>query len=170
MEEFKGQLKACFSDKNKVSLKRGVYDLLMWIRLNLPLTTLAICTNNSEENVRLCLRANGIDDSMFTLILGDSQLEDKKPSPKVYEATAEKALGVEKLESRRKVLIVEDWPECITNAKRAGFTVCAVRDSMTEDPEVWAATKKAADFSAESSLDELTFSLYRLNRMDFPVK
>lgn len=90
---------------------------------------IGIATSNSHELVNAVLEAHGISDR-FEVIRTSCEVEKGKPYPYIYNKVAEE-LGVEP----GKCLAFEDVPNGVLAAKRAGMTVCAIRDRQNEAME-----------------------------------
>ncbi len=76
---------------------------------------LFICSNTPSDRIRYALRLFHWED-LFTDILSGSDLDMRKPSPKIYDYFL-KRYGYEKEE----VLVVEDSPNGIVSSKNAGI-------------------------------------------------
>lgn len=90
---------------------------------------IGIATSNSHELVNAVLQAHGIRDR-FEVIRTSCEVEKGKPYPYIYNKVAEE-LGVEPV----RCLAFEDVPNGVLAAKRAGMTVCAIRDRQDEAME-----------------------------------
>lgn len=88
-----------------------------------------IATSNSHELVNAVLEAHGIREC-FEVICTSCEVERGKPYPYIYQRVAEK-LGV----NVHRCLAFEDVPNGVLATKRAGMTVCAIKDRQNEETE-----------------------------------
>jgi HAD superfamily hydrolase (TIGR01509 family) len=87
----------------------------------------AIVTSASQWWVRGHLRRLGLDDEWEHVISADRDAERAKPAPTLYLEAAE-LLGVEPAEA----VAIEDSPNGVTAARRAGMQVVAFPNPITE--------------------------------------
>ena len=113
--------------KSQVPLKKGVLEFLDY--LEAQGIKMGIATSNSRELVDVVLEAHHIRDK-FKAICTSCEVEKGKPYPYVYEKAA-KDLDVEP----GRCLAFEDVPNGVLAAKRAGMTICAVRDRQNKEVE-----------------------------------
>lgn len=120
---------------NKVPLKEGARDFLIWLKeRNIKM---GIATSNSIELVEAVLEALNIRD-YFNQIRTSCEVGKGKPFPDIYLKVAEDLKVAPK-----KCLIFEDIPNGLRAGKAAGMTAYGIFDHQTE--EVQAEMKQIAD-------------------------
>jgi HAD superfamily hydrolase (TIGR01509 family) len=100
----------------------------------------AIVTSASRDWVRGHLRRLGLDERWEHVVAADRDPQRAKPAPLLYLEAAE-LLGVEPAEA----IAVEDSPNGVTAAKRAGMQVVAFPNPITEVMDLGEADAVAAD-------------------------
>jgi len=111
-----------------IQLKKGAVELLQYLR-NKGIIT-AIATATDIERATEYLNMTGLTPYIDKLISA-TQVDEGKPSPKVYQyAVKQLDLGVE------ECLAVEDAPNGIRAAYRAGIRVIMVPDQSEPDGEL----------------------------------
>lgn len=108
---------------NKIVLKKGVYDLLVYLRSRG--IKIGIGTSNAEELAKGVLLKNNVID-FFDSIRTSCEVENGKPEPDIFLKVAED-LGVEP----DKCLVFEDTYAGVLAAKRAGMKVFAIADETS---------------------------------------
>lgn len=131
----------------EVLLKESVRDFLEYIKAQG--IKVGIATSNSHELVKTVLEAQGIMHH-FEVIRTSCEVEKGKPYPYVYNKVAED-LGVEP----NRCLAFEDVPNGVLAAKRAGMTVCAIRDRQDEVMEE--VLKQEAHYFVEDYKNVITY-------------
>ena len=113
--------------RSKVPPKPGAVEFLRALRTQKK--RIAIATSNAMRMVNAVLESLEIRD-YFEIIVTASEVNAGKPKPDIYLEAARR-LNL----SPAHCLVFEDIPEGILAGKRAGMTVCAVRDSFSEAME-----------------------------------
>lgn len=90
----------------------------------------AVASSSIRPWVEACLERIGLLDA-FDVIVSGSDVEQGKPDPAIYLATAAR-LGIDPA----RCLAIEDAPAGIESAKRAGMTCWAVRTEYTRGLEL----------------------------------
>lgn len=109
---------------HEIPLKKGVREFITLLQeKNMKL---GIATSNSRELTKACLESKGILNA-FDYICTSDEVPRGKPEPDVYLHAAE-AIGADPEET----LVFEDIPYGLLAGKRAGMTVCAVKDPYSE--------------------------------------
>ncbi len=111
-----------------LELRPGCMELLSWLRENG--WTTAIATATDEERARDYLKRIGLQDS-FSRVISATMVKQGKPAPDIYLYTCE-VLGVKP----QDVYAVEDSPNGILSASRAGCRVIMVPDQTPSDEEL----------------------------------
>lgn len=111
----------------EVGFKPGAAAFLQAIRQRGIRT--GIATSNGQKMVAAVLKSLGIADAFDTVVTA-CEVAAGKPSPDIYLRVSE-ILGVEP----SACLVFEDIPAGILAGKRAGMTVCAVRDEFSAGME-----------------------------------
>jgi len=114
--------------KNGIELKKGCRELLSWLKTEG--WTIAIATSTSIERSEKYLREAGILGD-FSRIVCTNMVEKGKPSPDVYLYACE-ILKVKP----EDVYAVEDAPNGVKSAYRAGLKVIMVPDQTPPDEEI----------------------------------
>ncbi|MBR6321661.1 MAG: HAD family phosphatase [Lachnospiraceae bacterium] len=126
--------------KYGTELKAGCRELLDWLRAHE--WTVAVATSTSEERSRKYLREAGILE-YFSRIVCTNMVEEGKPSPQVYLYACE-VLQAEPAQ----VFAVEDAPNGVLSAYRAGLKVIMVPDQAPPDESLSALLyREARDLS-----------------------
>lgn len=131
----------------EVPLKQNVKAFLEYIKEQG--IKIGIATSNSYELVKVVLETHGIME-MFEVIRTSCEVEKGKPYPYIYNKVAQD-LGIE----AHRCLAFEDVPNGVLAAKRAGMTVCAIRDRQNQDME--AVLKKEAHYFVEDYKDVIEY-------------
>ena len=111
-----------------IELKPGAKEILTWLRANSILTSLA--TANDYERTERYLKKIGLFE-YFDKIICANMVEQGKPAPDIY-AYACKQLGL----SPDRTFAVEDSPNGVTSAYRAGCKVIMIPDLTQPDEEL----------------------------------
>lgn len=114
--------------ENGIQLKAGALNALAWLKENGILR--AVATATDLERTGRYLKSVGLNDR-FDKICSAADCEFGKPAPDVY-LEAVKQLGLEPSEC----IAVEDAPNGILSASRAGLKVVFVPDQRESEPEV----------------------------------
>ena len=109
-----------------IPLKPGAVEILTWLRENGY--TVALATANDLQRTEFLLKTVGLYDHFDRLICAD-MVKHGKPAPDIYAYACE-TLGI----SPEKTFAVEDSPNGVTSAYRAGCNVIMVPD-LTEPDE-----------------------------------
>lgn len=113
---------------NGVELKPGVREVLEYLRSNGVKT--AVATASRQDHVSKYLSMTGID-GLFDEVVCTSSVENGKPAPDVYLYACDR-IG----ESPRDCAAVEDAPNGVRSAYRAGCNVFFVPDLTGPDEEM----------------------------------
>lgn len=127
-----------FVEKEGVTLKPGIHELLDYLKRNEIKT--AIATSSPIERTILYLTSVGLQNSFDELVSG-YMVEKGKPEPDIYLYAAEK-LGVKPC----NCMVLEDSPAGILAAHRAGCLPVMIPDQDEPDTE----TRKLLYAKAES--------------------
>ena len=111
-----------------IPLKPGAKEILTWLRENNILTSLA--TANDYERTERYLKKIGLFE-YFDKIICANMVEQGKPAPDIY-AYACKQLGL----SPDRTFAVEDSPNGVTSAYRAGCKVIMIPDLTQPDEDL----------------------------------
>lgn len=114
--------------------------------------TLAIASSATRRKLTVSLKAAGIDENKFKVILSGDDVSAKKPSPEIYIKTAE-ALSAEPSEC----VVIEDALNGVRSAKSAGMKCIAVTTSFSREE----LQKAGADFAVDD-IGEITDCAARL--------
>ncbi len=114
--------------ENGIQLKAGALNALAWLKENGILR--AVATATDLERTGRYLKSVGLSDR-FDKICSAADCKFGKPAPDVY-LEAVKQLGLEPSEC----IAVEDAPNGILSASRAGLKVVFVPDQRESEPEV----------------------------------
>jgi DNA helicase-2/ATP-dependent DNA helicase PcrA len=114
--------------KTGIALKPGAKEILTWLRENNILTSLA--TANDYERTERYLKKIGLFE-YFDKIICANMVKQGKPAPDIY-AYACKQLGL----SPDRTFAVEDSPNGVTSAYRAGCKVIMIPDLTQPDEEL----------------------------------
>ncbi|MDD3058519.1 MAG: cytidine deaminase [Sphaerochaeta sp.] len=87
---------------------------------------LALATSATRMKAAINLKAIGLEESDFDLVVTGDMLKRNKPSPDIYQL-ASLGMGL----PPQECLVIEDALNGVVSAKRAGATVCAVNTSFT---------------------------------------
>ena len=141
VEKIKADWNQMASDfyRAQVPLKKHVREFLEY--LESQDITMGIATSNSHELVEIVLEAHGMRQK-FASIRTSCEVEKGKPYPYVYQQVA-KDLDVEPT----RCLAFEDVPNGVLAAKRAGMTICAIRDRQVAEMEE--VLRQEADYFVE---------------------
>lgn len=115
-------------DREGIQRKPGALELLE--RLKKDGITTAIATATDPERTEKYLKMTGMD-GCFDKIISATMVEEGKPSPQVYLYACEQ-LGLEPEEC----MAVEDSPNGVLSAYRAGCRVVMVPDQTEADGEI----------------------------------
>ncbi len=111
-----------------IPLKPGAVEILTWLRENGY--TVALATANDLQRTEVLLKTVGLYDHFDRLICAD-MVKHGKPAPDIYAYACE-TLGI----SPEKAFAVEDSPNGVTSAYRAGCNVIMVPDLTEPDEEL----------------------------------
>ena len=111
-----------------IQLKPGAIELLEYLHSNKITTAIATATDITRATEYLEL--TGLD-GHFDKVISATMVDEGKPSPKVYAYACE-TLGL----SPKECVAVEDAPNGIISAYRAGLRVCMVPDLTEPDEEL----------------------------------
>ncbi|PWL71260.1 MAG: HAD family phosphatase [Clostridiales bacterium] len=115
-------------DENGVPVKRGLRELLAFLRKNRYKT--AVASSSSRATVEHHLKATGLESYFDTLVCGD-MVKQSKPAPDIFLKAAE-ALGVKP----QNCLVLEDSANGIRAAHAAGIPVIMVPDLIEPTNEL----------------------------------
>jgi len=125
-----------------IQLKKGAIELLTFLRDNNIVTAIATATDLSRASEYI--EMTGLT-GYFDRVISATMVDEGKPSPKVYQyACSELGFDV------KNCVAVEDAPNGITSAYRAGLKVIMVPDQSEPDEE----TMSKLTYKAKS-LDEI---------------
>ena len=126
-----------------IALKPGLVELLEYLALHeIPA---AVATSSDREYAGFSLKAAGLDERRFALVVTGDEVENGKPAPDIY-LEALRRLGVKPARS----LALEDSDAGILAAARAGMISVLVPDLKPPSP----AAREAA-FRVLTSLHEV---------------
>lgn len=128
--------------KHPIERKKGAIELLTYLREHGIVTAIATATDPARAHEYL--KSTGLE-GYFDKVLSATMVDEGKPSPKVYLYAASE-LGFKPEEC----VAVEDAPNGVLSANRAGFTVIMVPDQSEPDDELM----EIIDIKADS-LDEI---------------
>ena len=128
VREYRKSLVEEMIKENGIPLKSGAKEILTWLREKGILTCIA--TANDYERTERYLKKIGLFE-YFDKIICANMVEKGKPAPDIY-AYACKQLGL----SPDKTFAVEDSPNGVTSAYRAGCNVIMVPDLTQPDAEL----------------------------------
>lgn len=111
-----------------IPLKHGAKEILIWLRENGILTCIA--TANDYERTERYLKKIGLFE-YFDKIICANMVEKGKPAPDIYSYAC-KELGL----SPDRTFAVEDSPNGVTSAYRAGCKVIMIPDLTQPDSEL----------------------------------
>lgn len=111
-----------------LTLKKGVKELLSWLRENG--IRAAVASSTEIASVKAELKMAGID-GFFVSVTGGDMVKNSKPDPEIYLRACDE-LGV----SPADTFAVEDSNNGIISAKRAGMRPLLVPDIVENTPEV----------------------------------
>lgn len=114
--------------ENGVPVKEGLYTLLDYLKVNGYKT--AVATSTQRETTLSHLKSTNTIQYFDSIICGD-MVEKSKPDPDIYLKTAG-ALQVQPAEC----MVIEDSPNGITSAYRAGMKTVMVPDMIEPNPEL----------------------------------
>ena len=115
-------------DENGIELKPGVIELLIWLKEHN--IRAAIATATDLERTTKYLEKLGIK-KYFDKIISATMVKEGKPSPDVY------LYACEQLERKpQECIAVEDSPNGVLSAYRAGCKVIMVPDQTSPDAEL----------------------------------
>ena len=131
-------------DENGIELKPGVIELLIWLKEHN--IRAAIATATDLERTTKYLEKLGIK-KYFDKIISATMVKEGKPSPDVY------LYACEQLERKpQECIAVEDSPNGVLSAYRAGCKVIMVPDQTSPDAELnnklFARVEKISDIIA----------------------
>ena len=89
---------------------------------------LAVCSSADREKVLHNLRALGLGERFFDVLLTGSEVVHQKPAPDIYEQAAER-LAV----PPARCLVVEDAPSGINAARACGMDAAAILSSFPKE-------------------------------------
>lgn len=115
-------------DREGIELKPGAVELLQWLRAHGIVT--AIATATDLERATKYLKKVGLD-GYFDRVISAVQVKEGKPSPDIYR------YACEQLElAPEECFAVEDSPNGVMSAYRAGCKVIMVPDQTPPDEEL----------------------------------
>ena len=115
-------------DREGIELKPGAVELLQWLRARGIVT--AIATATDLERATKYLKKVGLD-GYFDRVISAVQVKEGKPSPDIYR------YACEQLElAPEECFAVEDSPNGVMSAYRAGCKVIMVPDQTPPDEEL----------------------------------
>lgn len=139
-QEFRSQASTVFwelIEKNGMPLMPGVRELLQWLKEDGWVIGLASSTKRSS--IEDCLKRAKLQGYFQEIVSGD-MVEHSKPQPDIYLMACER-LGV----SPRETYAIEDSPNGIRAAHRAGMHSLMVPDMITPDEEMQILSEKIFD-------------------------
>ena len=128
VREYRKALVADILKENGIPLKPGAKEILVWLRERGILTCIA--TANDYERTKGYLERLGLFDHFDRIICSD-MVKLGKPAPDIYAYACEQ-LGLDPKET----FAVEDSPNVVTSAYRAGCNVIMVPDLTEPDEEL----------------------------------
>jgi len=131
-----------YISKHPIEKKKGAAELVEFLHSKGIITAIATATDPVRANEYL--KMTGLD-GCFDKLISATMVDEGKPSPKVYQYACE-TLGL----SPSECVAVEDAPNGVMSAKRAGLTVIMVPDQSEPDEELM----NYVDIKV-SSLDEI---------------
>ena len=131
-----------YISEHGIQKKKGAIELLSFLKEKGIIT--AIATATDLERAKEYMDMTGLS-GHFDKIISATMVDEGKPSPKVYNYACEQL----KL-SPRECVAVEDAPNGITSAYKAGLSVIMVPDQSEPDEEI----EKMLSFKVRS-LDEI---------------
>ena len=132
-EEYYRACGECFQrkvEKDGLPMKPGVKELLSYLQAEG--CRIALASSTSLRGVKNHLERTGLTD-YFEVIVGGDMVEHSKPQPDIY-LLACRLLEVEP----RKAIAIEDSPNGIRSAHRAGLHPVMVPDMIQSTPEIQA--------------------------------
>ncbi len=117
-----------YINNHPIERKKGAIELLTYLREKGIVTAIATATDPSRAHEYL--KSTGLE-GYFDKVLSATMVDEGKPSPKVYLYAASE-LGLKPEEC----VAVEDAPNGVLSASRAGFTVIMVPDQSQPDEEL----------------------------------
>lgn len=131
-----------YIEKNGIDAKTGVTELLDFLKTTNIVT--AIATATDVNRATQYLKMSGLD-GYFDRLISATMVDEGKPSPKVYEYACAQ-LGL----SPADCIAVEDAPNGVISAFRAGLNVVMVPDLSEPDEEL-----EAMLFAKVRRIDEI---------------
>lgn len=122
-----------YIEKNGLPEMPGVHEILEWLKKSSWKVGLASSTKRSS--VLKCLEGAGIRDYFSVIVSGD-MVEHSKPEPDIY-LIACRELGV----APEEAYAIEDAPNGIRSASRAGMVPLMVPDMIAPDEEMRSLSK-----------------------------
>lgn len=117
-----------FLEKNEIELKPGVIELLVWLRDHNIRTAIATATDMERTNKYINKLGIG---KYFDKIISATMVKEGKPSPDVY------LYACEQLDCKpQECIAVEDSPNGVLSAYKAGCKVIMVPDQSAPDEEL----------------------------------
>jgi HAD superfamily hydrolase (TIGR01509 family) len=126
-EELRIEYVYSFIEKNGVPLKKGLFELLDYLRANKYST--AVATSTEEEKAVYLLKKAGVY-GYFDVVVCGNMIEKGKPKPDIYLKAGE-LLGI----SPSDCLALEDSINGILSASRAGMKPVMIPDMVRPDKE-----------------------------------
>lgn len=126
-EKRKELVEACIQEQG-IQLKPGVIELLQWLKNNN--IRAAIATATDMERTNRYLKMLGIHE-YFDQLISATMVKEGKPSPDIYLYACEQ-LG----RKPKECIAVEDSPNGVLSAYRAGCKVVMVPDQTAPDEEL----------------------------------
>ena len=126
-EKRKELVEACIQEQG-IQLKPGVIELLQWLKNNN--IRAAIATATDMERTNRYLKMLGIHE-YFDRLISATMVKEGKPSPDIYLYACEQ-LG----RKPKECIAVEDSPNGVLSAYRAGCKVVMVPDQTAPDEEL----------------------------------
>ena len=115
-------------EEHGIPLKKGVREILSFLQEQKIPT--AICSSTQVPTIQSHLQRSDLS-GYFQQIIGGNMVEHSKPEPDIYQKACE-AVGYEPVDC----IAVEDSPNGIRSAYRAGMQVVMVPDLVASTPEL----------------------------------
>ncbi len=116
------------TEKNGLPVKPGVYELFDYLKENNY--QIGLATSSKEATVRKEMESIGLLDSFHAIVCGD-MISHSKPHPEIYQKACE-LLNADPV----NCYAVEDSPNGIRSAFRAGMKTIMVPDQIQPDDEL----------------------------------
>lgn len=123
-------IEEALADPNNIDDKKGLYDLLDYLRSRQ--IKIYIASSSRRDEIIRNIEGKGIADYFEGLVAGD-EVQRAKPDPEIYL----KAFDLTQLQNKQEVLVLEDSKNGVRAAYQAGLPTIAVPDLIPADEEVW---------------------------------